>query len=341
MSTSRGEVTIAINACPVPIAGQAHYYEDIAIFLLVAIEDCDMQDKMKTTSVLLQKLKRTRVIYLLILPTIVLFVIFTYFPLIDGLRISFQDFRFIGESRFVGLQNYVEAIRTPGFWRVFRNTVILGFSNVVLTAFVPMLLALLLNEVRFKAWKRFSQTIIYMPYLFSWVIVGGIWIFMLSPNAGIINAARSLFGLEPVYFMAKEAYARPIIIGVNLWKQSGYVCILFLASIAGINPELYEAAMIDGAGGLKRAFYITIPELLRTLQVVLLLNIMGALRIFDQIYVMRNEVIAQKIDVIMYYVYVRGLVQFKIGYASAIAVMIFLLTLIITLLAKRLIRYTV
>ncbi len=300
-----------------------------------------VNDNMKSSPAVWQKLKRTRMIYLLILPTIVLFLTFTYIPLVDGLRISFQDFRFVGQSRFVGLKNYIEAVRTPGFWRVFRNTVILGFSNVVLTAFVPMILALLLNEIRFKVWKRFSQTIIYMPHLFSWVIVGGIWIFMLSPNAGIINAARSLFGLEPLYFMAKEAFARPIMIGVNLWKQAGYVCILFLAAIAGINPELYEAAMIDGAGGFKRAFYITIPELLRTLQVILLLNVMGALRIFNQIYVMRNEVIAPKIDVIMFYVYDRGLVQFKIGYASAIAVMIFLLTLIITLLAKRLIRYKV
>jgi putative aldouronate transport system permease protein len=300
-----------------------------------------VRENMKSSPAVWQKLKRTRMVYLLILPTIVLFLTFTYVPLVDGLRISFQDFRFVGQSRFVGLKNYIEAVRTPGFWRVFRNTVILGFSNVVLTAFVPMILALLLNEIRFKAWKRFSQTIIYMPHLFSWVIVGGIWIFMLSPNAGIINAARSLFGLEPIYFMAKEAFARPIMIGVNLWKQAGYVCILFLAAIAGINPELYEAAMIDGAGGFKRAFYITIPELLRTLQVILLLNVMGALRIFNQIYVMRNEVIAPKVDVIMFYVYDRGLVQFKIGYASAIAVMIFLLTLIITLLAKRLIRYKV
>ena len=307
--------------------------------LLHAGQACHIINRMRTVLSTLRQLKKTRLVYFLILPTICLFLIFTYFPLIDGFRISFQDFRFIGESRFIGLNNYLEAINTPGFWRVFRNTFILGFSNVVLTAFIPMVLALLLNEVRFKVWKRFSQTIIYLPHLFSWVIVGGIWIFLLSPNAGIINAARSLFGLDPVYFMAKEEYARAISIGVNLWKQSGFVCILFLAAIAGINPELYEAAMIDGAGGLKRAYYITIPELMRTLKVILLLNVMGALRIFDQIYVMRNEVIAQKVDVIMYYVYERGLVQFKIGYASAIAVMIFLLTLIITLLVKRIIKY--
>ena len=278
-------------------------------------------------------------LYLLILPTLVYFFIFAYFPILDGVRISFQDFRFIGENRFVGFDNYREAIQTPGFWRAFRNTIILGFGNVMLTAFVPMVLALLLNELRIVAWKRFTQTIIYMPHLFSWVIVGGIWIFMLSPNVGIINVIRNLFGLDSIYFMAKEAYARPIMIGVNLWKQAGFVCILYLATIAGINPELYQAAMIDGAGAFKRVFYITVPELLSTLRVVLLLNIMGALRMFNQIWVMRNEVIAPKVDVLMYYVYERGLVQFKIGYAAAISVLIFVLTFIITAISNRFIKY--
>ncbi len=282
---------------------------------------------------------KVRLLYLLILPTLVYFFIFAYFPILDGVRISFQDFRFIGENRFVGFDNYREAIQTPGFWRAFRNTIILGFGNVMLTAFVPMVLALLLNELRIVAWKRFTQTIIYMPHLFSWVIVGGIWIFMLSPNVGIINVIRNLFGLDSIYFMAKEAYARPIMIGVNLWKQAGFVCILYLATIAGINPELYQAAMIDGAGAFKRVFYITVPELLSTLRVVLLLNIMGALRMFNQIWVMRNEVIAPKVDVLMYYVYERGLVQFKIGYAAAISVLIFVLTFIITAISNRFIKY--
>lgn len=296
--------------------------------------------RMKSAKVAVREIFRARILYLLLLPALLYFIIFAYFPILDGLRMSFQDFRFVGESRFVGFDNYLQVFRTPGFWRAFRNTVILGLSNVLLTAFIPMVLALLLNEVRLAAWKRFAQTIIYLPHLFSWVIVGGIWIFMLSPNAGIINVIRNALGLESIYFMAKEAYARPIMIGVNLWKQAGFVCILYLATIAGINPELYLAAMIDGAGGLKRAVYITIPELLNTLRVVLLLNIMGALRMFNQIWVMRNAVIAPKIDVLMYYVYQRGLVQFKIGYAAAISVLIFVFTLIFTVTSNRFIKYT-
>lgn len=291
----------------------------------------------KTTS----QMRNNGMLYLLILPAVVYFVLFAYIPVIDGANISFQEYRLVGESEYIGLENYARVFNTAGFWRVFRNTLILGLSNVVLTAIIPMILALMLNEIAFSPWKRFAQTILYLPHLFSWVVVGGIWIFILAPNGGIVNSIRALFGGEPIFYLVQENLARPLYIGVNLWKQAGYVCILFLAAIAGINPELYEAAMIDGAGGLKRALYITVPELARTLKVVLLLNVMGALRIFDQVYVMRNEVVAPKVDVLMYYVYERGLEQFDLGYAAAVSVFIFLITLVITLISRRVVKYSV
>jgi putative aldouronate transport system permease protein len=296
---------------------------------------------MKRSPVWFRKLKQARIMYLLLLPSILYFCVFSYFPIINGAILSFQDFRFVGKSKFVGLENYAEAISTPGFWKVLRNTLILGLGNVILTAFVPLLLALLLNEIFLTVWKRFLQTVLYLPHLFSWVVVGGIWIFVLSPNSGFIKLFVNLLGIKAFSIFTEETYARPLFIGINLWKQSGYVCILYLASIAGINPELYEAAMVDGAGAFKRGIYITLPELYNTLKVVLMLNIMGSLRIFDQVYVLRNEVIASKVDVLMYYVYVRGLQQFKIGYAAAISVLIFIATLILTLMFRRIIRYSI
>jgi putative aldouronate transport system permease protein len=296
---------------------------------------------MKRSPIWFRKLKQARILYLLLLPSILYFCVFSYFPIINGAVLSFQDFRFVGKSKFVGLKNYAEAISTPGFWKVLRNTLILGLGNVILTAFVPLLLALLLNEIFLTVWKRFLQTVLYLPHLFSWVVVGGIWIFVLSPNSGFIKVFVNLLGIKAFSIFTEETYARPLFIGINLWKQSGYVCILYLASIAGINPELYEAAMVDGAGAFKRVIYITLPELYNTLKVVLMLNIMGSLRIFDQVYVLRNEVIAPKIDVLMYYVYVRGLQQFKIGYAAAISVLIFIATLILTLMFRRMIRYSI
>ena len=289
----------------------------------------------------LPEFKKNRILYLLVLPSLVYFGLFAFFPLANGAAISFQKFSFIGKNTFVGLDNYKAVFTTQGFWQAFANTLVLSTGNVVLTAFVPMLLALSLNEVVFTPGKRFLQTILYLPHLFSWVVVGGIWIFILSPNGGIVNAIRALFGAKPITYMVQPSYARPLLIMVNLWKQMGYICILYLASISTINPELYEAAMIDGAGGLRRAVYITIPELISTLKVVLLLNVMGALRIFDQVYVMRNPVIAPKIDVLMYYVYIEGLNKFNIGYASAVSVFIFLITLSLTLVVRRLSRYQV
>jgi putative aldouronate transport system permease protein len=284
---------------------------------------------------------KVKILYLMIFPAILYFIILTYFPVMDGLKMSFQNVRLMGENRFVGWDNYLKMFKTPGFKTVFTNTLILGLSNVILTAFIPMFIALSLNEIRLTSAKRLFQSILYMPHLFSWVVVGGIWIFILSPDAGLINSIRNLFGLDSIYFLVKQDYARGLMIGVNLWKQAGYVCILYLATIAGINPELYEAAVIDGANAWHKTLYITIPELLRTLKVVLLLNLMGALRIFDQIYVMRNEVTAPKLDVLMYYVYTHGLEKFNIGYASAISVFIFLLTLIVTLIVRRVIKYSV
>ncbi|MDA3833482.1 MAG: ABC transporter permease subunit, partial [Spirochaetales bacterium] len=265
---------------------------------------------------------------------------FSFFPLADGIKMSFQNFRFVGESSFVGFDNYKAMFNTHGFWNVFKNTLILGLSNVILTAFVPMFIALSLNEVSKMGLKRAYQSILYLPHILSWVVVGGLWFFILSPN-GLVNAVRAFFGEDSIYFFVVENYARGLFIGINLWKQAGYVCILYLAAISGINPEVYEAALIDGANAGQRAWYITVPELIGTLKVVLLLNVMGALRIFDQVYVLRNEVIAQKVDVLMYYVYIHGLEQFKIGYASAVSVFIFAVTLIITLIVRRVSKYHV
>lgn len=288
-----------------------------------------------------REFRRTRILYLLVLPAIAYFAIFSFLPLVSGTVISFENFRFVGATTFAGLKNFQDVFTSYGFWQAFVNTLLLSCGNVILTAAVPMVIALSLNEVIRTPWKRFVQSIIYTPYLFSWVVVGGIWIFLLAPGGGLINGILGLFGVKPIYFMVQENLARPILIAVNLWKQMGYVCIIYLASVSGINPELYEAAMIDGAGGFKRAVYITIPELVATLKIVLLLNVMGALRIFDQVYVMRNDVIAPKIDVLMYYVYVEGLNQFRIGYAAAVSVFIFLVTLVITLLTRHFARYRI
>lgn len=288
-----------------------------------------------------QRRFRFHAFYLLLVPALLYFAIFAYGPVFNGIRISLQNFRFVGESVFVGLENYRTALTTPAFWQVFRNTVVLSVWNVVLTALIPMVVAMLLNEIRSDAFRRTVQTSLYLPYVFSWVVVGGIWLFLLSPNAGLVNAIRGLFGAKRLYFMAMESRVRLIFVASNLWKQTGFVCVLYLASLAVIDPALYESARIDGANRLQQALFITIPQLLDTVKVVLLLNLMGALKIFDQVYVMRNEVVAPKVDVLMYHVYIQGLQKFRLGYASAVSMIVFLITLLITVVVQRQIRYRV
>jgi len=163
---------------------------------------------------------------------------------------------------------------------------------------------------------------IYLPHLFSWVVVGGIWIHILSPDGGLVNELIKLFGGRPIPFFALDRWAKPLMIAAPIWKDMGFNAILYLAAIVGINPALYEAARIDGASRWRQVRHVTIPLLRPTMTVVLLLNLAGVLRIFDQIYVMRNGAIAREVDVLMTYVYDKGLVQFRMGFATAAAFLV-------------------
>ncbi|MGJ9459800.1 ABC transporter permease subunit [Oceanobacillus sp. CF4.6] len=203
----------------------------------------------------------------------------------------------------------------------------------------PLVVALSLNEVFQPLFKKITQMVIYLPHLFSWVVVGGIWIYILSPDAGLVNGVLQWIGVGPIHFFAQEAYAKPIMILSAIWKDMGYTCIIYLAAIVGISPTIYEAARIDGANRWKQMIYITIPQLVPTMKVVLLLNIMGILRIFDQVFVMRNPAISREVDVIMMYVYEKGILEFEMGVATAAAFLVVLATLILVSLVRKGIRF--
>ncbi|MFZ4450397.1 ABC transporter permease subunit [Salibacterium aidingense] len=284
--------------------------------------------------------KRHYSLYLMLLPILVYFIIFTYYPLVRGFIISLQEFQMIGRGPFIGFQNYLEVLRDPQFIQVTINTFMIS-GGILIAGFVfPIIIALSLNEVTQSVFKRFTQTVIYLPHLFSWVIVGGIWIFILSPDGGLINEILTWFGKEEsIHFLVREDYARPIMIASAIWKDAGYTCILYLAAIVSINPSLYEAADMDGAGILQKMRYVTLPQLVPTMKIVLLLNIMGILRIFDQVYVLSNSAIANEVDVFMTYTYEKGILQFQMGIASAAAFLVLLMTLLLTFVTRKLIRY--
>lgn len=285
------------------------------------------------------KFKRAIPLYLMLLPAITYFVIMTYYPLVQAVLISMQNFHFIGNRPFVGFQNYVNVLSDSDFWSSFTNTLVLGAGILVIGFVAPIVIALSLNEVLQSWLKRTIQMVIYVPHLFSWVVVGGLWIYMLTPDGGLVNAVLQALNLPQVQFMTNPNLARWVIILVTVWKEVGFNCIIYLAAIVGINPVLYESARVDGATRWHEMWYVTIPMLGRTMKVVGLFSIMGLLRLFQQIYVMRNAVIEPKVDVLMTYVYDKGLQQMNIGQATASALLILVFTLLLTLITRRLVQY--
>ncbi|MDD9268042.1 ABC transporter permease subunit [Paenibacillus sp. GCM10023248] len=283
---------------------------------------------------------RFKALYLMMLPIMAYFVVFSYYPLVRGFIISFQEFRLIGNRPFVGFDNYLTVLKDPTFWEMLQNTLLLGGGMLIIGFVMPIVLALSLNEI-LQAWfKKVIQMIVYIPHLFSWVVVGGMWILMLSPDTGIVNAILKLLGSEkPVAFMSGTDTARWVMVLTSVWKEMGFICILYLATIVAINPALYEAARIDGANRWQLVRYVTLPSLVSTMKVVIMLNILSILRIFDQIIVMRNGAIAKKVDVIMMYTYQKGILEFKVGLATSAGFLVIFATLIITFVTRAVIRY--
>jgi putative aldouronate transport system permease protein len=283
--------------------------------------------------------KRYAWLYIMMIPIFLYFLLFSYYPLIRGVLISFQEFRIIGDRPFVGFENYITVLNDPVFWRVLVNTVIIGGGILIIGFAFPIIVAISLNEVIRVSFKKFTQMVIYVPHLFSWVVVGGIWIYLLSPDGGLVNEIIKAFGGKSTHFFTQDEYARPLMILSAIWKEMGFTCILYLAAIVGISPSLYEAAKIDGASRWDEIKNIMIPQLFPTMKIVFLLNLLGALKIFDQIIVLGNPSISRKVDVLMTYTYEKGILEFKMGIATAASMLVIVATLVLTLVARKVLRY--
>lgn len=276
------------------------------------------------------KMRRYAWLYLMIIPVIIYLILFVYYPLVEGVISSFQETKLLGATSWVGTANYEEAINSNQFWQVVRNTILIGGGIILLGFFPPILVALALNELVNLTFKKVAQTTVYIPHLFSWVVIAGMWMYILAPSGGIVNEAINALGGDPIQFFSNVGWSRFLMIGLPIWRDMGYYAIIYLAAITAISPSLYEAARVDGASRFQQTWQITLPMLKPTMLVVFMLNTLGMLRIFDQIFIMRNPVTKRYVDVLMTYVYDLGILQSKIGLASAISVMVLGATLVMT-----------
>jgi putative aldouronate transport system permease protein len=267
--------------------------------------------------------KKHFALFIMFLPVIVHYFIFRYIPMY-GVIIAFKKYNIqlgILGSPWCGLDNFRRIFHTFTFIRAFRNTIIISLERIIICFPTGIILALMLNEVRHMKFKKTVQTISYLPHFLSWIVLMGIFNQILSPNTGALNfVLTKYFGLKKtIYFLGDNRWFRPTLIATDIWKNVGWGTILYLAVIAGIDPELYEAAVCDGATRLQRMRHITIPALMPTISILLILNVGGILDAgFDQIFNMYNSAVLETGDIIDTYVYRAGLGSSQYSIATAV-----------------------
>ena len=294
----------------------------------------------KTSSVANKKLKkmwRDRYMYLILIPVIAYYLIFCYAPMY-GVTIAFKDynmFKGVFGSEWVGLANFERIFSTSDFYMVLRNTLMLNLLQLLFSFPGPIILALLLNELRSVKFKRVVQTIVYLPHFLSWVVVATLLIPMLSPSTGVINHLITRLGGESIYFMSDPGWWIFIYVAAGVWKSIGWGAIVYLAALAGVDPSLYEAAIIDGANKWQQCIHITIPSIIPTIMVLLILNVGQIMSIgFDQPFLLGNSSVTEVSEVISTYVYRLGLESADISRSTAIGLFQSLVNFVILLITN-------
>jgi putative aldouronate transport system permease protein len=281
------------------------------------------------------RIKRQKFLLLMVIPGFVWYCIFKYLPML-GLGLAFTDYGFKAKVSFIGFDNFKRLLTSSIFWNAFRNTLVISLANIVFYFPVPLIVALLINELQsFKA-KKAIQFLIYIPYFFSWVVVGSIFVNLLSPTSGPINYLIQLLGGEPIYFMASTKYFRSVIVVSYIWRQMGYGAVIYIAALTTIEPQLYEAATIDGAGRWGQLWNITLPSMRPTIVTMLLLNLAHVLMIFEQILVMYNSAVYDVADVLQTYVYREGVLSGDMGYSIAAGMFTSIISLVLVLTTNKL-----
>ena len=282
-------------------------------------------------SALRKTMERDWVLYLMALPAVALVFIFCYVPMY-GVLMAFENYipaKGILGSKWVGLAHFRSFLRDPFCGRIVKNTVILGVMTTIFSFPAPVILALLFNELREGWFKRVAQTISYMPFFISTVIVVGM-MFELFSLSGIVNEVIGKFGAGPISYMERPEWFRTLYIGSGIWQGVGYSSIIYLAAITGVNPELYESAVLDGAGRLRQILSITLPSIMPTVSIMFILQIGGILGTdLQKILLMYSPGIYETADVISTYVYRKGLLGGQFSYSSAVGLLMSVISFVL------------
>ncbi len=288
----------------------------------------------------IKMLKSSYPLLLMFVPVFIYYVCFRYIPLLGALIISVKKYQpalgLMG-SKWVGLDYFNQFTHSVFFWRLIRNTLAINFLQILLGFTAPIILALLLNEIGKKSFKRLVQSVTYLPNFISSVVVVGIVVVFLSPTTGVVNSIISKLGMEKINFLTEPSYFWIIYTLMVIWQTTGYSAIIYLASLTGINPELYEAAKIDGAGRWSQLWHITLPGISPTIVILLLMRLGSLLEVgYETIILLYNPSVYSTADVISTYVYRRGILNGDYSFASAVGFFQSIIGLILVITANKL-----
>ncbi|WP_337101281.1 ABC transporter permease [Paenibacillus sp. YIM B09110] len=266
-------------------------------------------------------MKRNIPLHVMLIPGVIIVLIYCYIPMAGNI-IAFQDFTPLmgyAKADWVGLDNFQYMSDLPSFYQVIWNTVFISLMKIVSGLVAPITVALMLNEVRLSLFKRYVQTIIYMPHFFSWVILGGIVVDILSPSEGIVNQIIKALGIQPISFLSDNKWFPFVMVITNEWKEVGFSTIIYLAALTSIDPTQYEAAVIDGAGRWKQTWHVTLPGIRPTIILLACLSLGNVLNGgFDQVFNLYSPVVYESGDILDTLVYRIGLVDNNYSVATAV-----------------------
>lgn len=284
-----------------------------------------------------KRILKDRYLLLLFLPCLIYYILFKYVPM-WGVLISFKDFKpFIGfwGSEWVGLKHYIDFFNNPDAWRIIRNTLLLGVYTLLWCFPLPIVFALALNELTRPKFKKFVQTVSYMPHFLSAVVVCGMLNSFLSPVRGIVNIIINMFGGETINFLSTASWFRPIYVASEVWQTLGWGAIVYLAAITNVDPQYYEAAKLDGASRLRQIWSITLPCIAPTVATMLILRIGSILEVgLEKVLLLYSPAIYETSDIIATYVYRQGLVSGNMSYATAIGLFSSVINLVLLVSAN-------